>query len=107
MSDKPTVRIQAITDTAYSGASYLRKELAQWTPMIEPADAELLPEWSTLVARSRDLSRNHGIAASGFQTLTDNIVGTGFRLAAQPDYRALGRTVEWAEEWSRTTESLW
>jgi lambda family phage portal protein len=107
MSDKPVVRIQAMVDTAYSGASVMRKELAQWTPVMEPPDAELLPEWSTLVARSRDLSRNHGIAASGFQTLTDNIVGTGFRLAATPDYRALGRTIEWAEEWSRTTESLW
>ena len=106
-SDKPRVRIQAMVDTAYSGASVMRKELAQWTPMMEPPDAELLPEWSTLVARSRDLSRNHGIAASAFQTLTDNIVGTGFRLAAQPDYRALGKTIEWSEGWSRKTESLW
>jgi lambda family phage portal protein len=94
-------------DTAYSGASTQRKELAPWQPLMQPADAELLPELDTLVARSRDLGRNHGIAASAFQVLVDNILGTGLRLAAQPDYRALGRDIEWAGEWTRTVESLW
>ena len=27
------------------------------------------------------------------QTLTDNIVGTGFRLSVKPDYKALGKSV--------------
>ena len=99
--------MSAQSDTAYSGASYQRKELADWTPVNEPADAELLPELSTLVARSRDLSRNHGIAAAGIQTHVDNIVGTGLRLAADPDYRSLGKTIEWQTEWSRTVEALW
>ena len=94
-------------DTAYSGASVQRKELADWRPLLEPADVELLPELGALVARSRDIGRNHGIASSGFQVQVDNVVGTGLRLAAMPDYRALGRDREWAEEWSRTTESLW
>lgn len=94
-------------DTAYTGASAQRKELADWRPTIDPADVELLPELNALVARSRDLGRNHGIASSGFQVQIDNVVGTGLRLASMPDYRALGREREWAEEWSRTTESLW
>jgi lambda family phage portal protein len=94
-------------DTAYSGASSERKELANWQPMIQPPDAELLPELGTLVARSRDLDRNHGIASSGFQTLVDNIVGTGLRLASMPDYRALKRDIKWAEEWSRGVEAQW
>src|SRR4030095_7644942 len=94
-------------DTAHSGASYQRKELMNWMPLVEPADAELLPEIGTLVARSRDLARNHGIASSSFQTLSDNIVGTGLRLATMPDYKALGKTQAWAQEWSRNTESLW
>lgn len=94
-------------DTAYSGASTQRKELADWQPVVAPADAELLPELGTLVARSRDLGRNHGIASSGFQTLVDNIVGTGLRLASMPDYRALGKDIDWAEGWSRHVEALW
>ena len=94
-------------DTAYAGASSQRKELADWQPIVEPPDTELLPELGTLVARSRDLGRNHGIASSGFQTLTDNIVGIGLRLAARPDFRALGKDLMWAQSWSRITESKW
>src|SRR5262245_56164232 len=94
-------------DTAHSGASYQRKDLANWMPMVQPADAEVLPDLETLVARSRDLGRNHGIASAGFQTLSDNIVGTGLRLATFPDYKALGKSQEWSKEWSRNTEALW
>ena len=94
-------------DTAYAGASYRRKQLANWWPMRSPADADLLPELGTLVARSRDLDRNNGVAAGAFQSINDNVVGIGLRLAANPDYRALGKDIDWAEDWSRTVESLW
>lgn len=94
-------------DTSYAGASYRRKQLANWMPMRAPADLDLLPEQGTLVARSRDLDRNNGIASGAFQSLNDNVVGIGLRLASTPDYRALGQTIDWAEEWSRNVESLW
>ena len=97
----------AFQDTAYAGASVQRKELADWQPLVEPPDAELLPELATLVGRSRDLARNHGIAASGFQTITDNVVGPGPRLACMPDWRSLGKDIKWAEEWSRNVEAQW
>jgi lambda family phage portal protein len=97
----------AIGDTAYAGASYCRKQLSNWWPIRSPADIEIIPELGTLVARARDLDRNNGVAAGGFQSLNDNVVGTGLRLAPSPDYRAMGRTIEWAEEWSRTVESAW
>lgn len=59
------------------------------------------------MSRSRDLVRNNGIASGAIQTLTDNIVGTGLRLAAQPNYRALGRDKAWADAWARHVEALW
>jgi len=37
----------------------------------------------------------------------DNIVGTGLRLAAKPDYRAVGRSKEWADAWAREVEARW
>lgn len=94
-------------DTAYAGASRIRKQLANWQPMRAPADADLLPDQDMLVARSRDLDRNNGVAAGTFQTLQDNTVGIGLRLSSMPDYRALGKTLDWAEAWSRDVESLW
>ena len=97
----------AIGDTAHAGASSIRKQLRNWQPMRNEADADLLPDLGTLTARSRDLDRNNGVAAGAFQTLADNVVGIGLRLSAKPDYRALGRDITWAEEWSRQVESLW
>ena len=94
-------------DTAYAGASRIRKQLANWQPMRAPADADLLPDQDLLVARSRDLDRNNGVAAGAFQTLQDNAVGIGLRLSSMPDYRALGKTLDWSEAWTRDVESLW
>ena len=84
-----------MADTSHKAASQTLREIASWQPGRGSADSDLLPELSTMVARSRDLSRNHGIASGAMQTLTDNIVGTGFRLSAKPDYKLLGKTKDW------------
>ena len=97
----------AFSDTAHRAASYRSRELSSWNPVAGSADSDLLDELPTLVSRSRDLARNHGVASGALQTLTDNVVGTGFRLSAMPDYKALDQTKEWADDWSRKTEALW
>ena len=97
----------AYRDSAYAGASRTRKQLANWQPEKWPADAELLPAQDLLIARSRDLDRNNGIANGAFQSLNDNVVGMGLRLAAAPDHIALGKDLKWREAWSRNVESLW
>ncbi len=94
-----------IPDTAHRGASHTASELRSWQPPKGSADSDLLPELDTLVSRSRDLVRNHGVASGAIQTLTDNIVGSGLRLAARPDYVVLGKTKEWADDWARQVES--
>lgn len=96
--------VPKLQGSAYFGASSAR-EFAQWNAARGSADADLLPALPTLVARTRDLDRNHGIASGAIQTTLDNVVGTGPRLAATPDYRALGRDKEWAEEWSLQVEA--
>ena len=95
------------SDTAHRAASHRARELSSWLPALGSADGDLLGELPTLVSRSRDLVRNHGVAAGAFQTLTDNVVGAGLRLAAQPDYKLLGKDKAWADEWSRGVESFW
>lgn len=94
-------------DTSHMGASRSSKELAGWNPGMGSADADLLGDLPDLVARSRDLARNHGIASGAFQTLIDNVVGTGLRLASIPDYRALGKDKTWARDFRRQVETLW
>ncbi len=96
-----------MNDTSHRAASLTARELASWLPGAFSADTDTLPELNTLVSRSRDLTRNHGIASGAIQTLVDNVVGTGLRLVACPDYKVLGKNKEWADEWSRQVESLW
>ncbi len=95
-------------DAAHTGASMSARELASWTPVRGSADSDLLPDLDSLVGRERDLERNNGIAQGAHQTKLDNVVGpTGLRLSAMPDYRALGKSREWAEEFSHQAEALW
>lgn len=93
--------------TQHTGASRVSNQLASWQPYRSSADADLTYELDTLVSRSRDLARNNGIAGGAIQTFADNIIGTNFRLVSLPDWRALGQTREWAEEWSANVEALW
>lgn len=94
-------------DTSYKGASLSAKELLSWRPVRHSADVELDGELSTLVARSRDLIRNNGIASGAIQTLVDNVVGNGLKLVSIPDHRVLGLDLDYLEEWARKVESLW
>jgi capsid protein len=92
-------------DTAHFGASRAARELKSWNPITLSPDSELNTELPTLVERSRDIARNHGMAAGAVQTLVDNVVGTGLRLRSMPDYQALGKDRTWSAEWTRHVES--
>ena len=90
---------------AYAGASYANRDVAAWNASRGSADADLLPDLPNLVYRSRDINRNNGVAHSGVQTIVDNVVGTGLRLSARPNYLALGQTKEWAVAWAAVAQS--
>lgn len=94
----------SVTASAHEAASSI-PELRKWLVTKGSADADLLPDLDTLRERQRDLGRNNGIAAGYFRTMGDNVVGTGPRLAMMPDYRALGRDKQWAQEYSQLVES--
>jgi len=91
--------------SAYHAASLADQTLASWNPTAGSPDADILPELGTLRVRSRDLVRNNGVAGGAVQTMLDSVVGGGLRLAAKPDYRALGRDIAWARDWSRNVEA--
>lgn len=93
-------------EAPYSAAGFGR-ELASWSPRLASIDTELngFP-WETIAARSRDLSRNHGLASGALQTRQDSVVGTGLRLCLKPDWRALGVDQDAAEEWADQAEAL-
>lgn len=91
--------------TAHVAGDTAERTMAGWQPFAGSADADLLGDLSVIVPRSRDLARNNGIAASGLQTLKDNIVGHQLKLSSKPHYRLLGKEREWAENWGNRTEA--
>lgn len=93
-----------MSDNSFRGARTGR-ELGLWTPALRSADADLLPDMKMLVSRANDLSRNYSLASGAIQIQLDNIIGSGLRLSAKPDWRLLGKDAEWASEWSRDVES--
>ncbi len=98
---------QRITASAPHAAAALDdRTMATWNPAPGSPDADLLEDLEVLVPRSRDLVRNNGLASGGLQTLTDSILGHVLRLAAKPNWRLLGRSQEWADEWVANVESL-
>lgn len=88
-------------DTAHYAASRSARELQTWNPWLASPDADLWGELDTLVARQRDIVRNHGLASGAIQTLVDNVIGTGFMLAPKPNIRVLGWEREKGREWAR------
>ena len=103
------VRGNVISASIGSGGGYQSgrstRDMASWSPALRSADAEILPDQKRTSARAHDLSRNYALIAGGIQIKKDNIIGAGLRLAAKPDWRALGQTQEWAREWSRKIEA--
>lgn len=102
----PAAARKAVAE-AFTAASRSHPDMRRWTPLPGSADSDLLTEQGTIVSRSRDLARNHGVADGARQVYQDNIVGCGLRLSAKPRWKMLGRTSEWAEEWGNQIEDLW
>jgi lambda family phage portal protein len=105
-SDRRKTSVTAYGDSKWNAAS-LDKELRRWTPGVDSADSALFGEAETIEGRALDLDRNEPLARSGIDTVTDNVVDSGLDLRPIPDWRALGKSPEWAEEWSLQVESEW
>ena len=110
MSAKPHLRLKLPAPAAdvvnvevlgaHDAASATLPAMRGWAPMLASADADTLHERDTVVARSRDVTRNNPAMAGFARTFSDNVLGHVLRLQPQPDWRALGRTEEWARDWA-------
>lgn len=90
----------------FQGADKISRELAMWNPPLRSADSELLNQKDSLDARSLDLQRNDGYIHGAIQNHKDSIVGGFFRLNCKPNYKYLGLTEEWADEFQEAVEDM-
>lgn len=92
-------------DSQHYSASHTAREVAGWDVPHGDADSDNNEELETLTTRSRDLDRNNGLAKNIRITKRDNIIGTGLQLSPMPNWRVLGRSADWAAEWSKGTKA--
>lgn len=91
---------------SYFAGSHGSKELGGWHPPMRTPDADVQQSKEKVTARANDLDRNNGWTFGGIDKRADAVVGANIRLRAKPDWRALGQTPEWADEWAREMETI-
>lgn len=109
MAGTDLIRVDQPREAAFGGglegAERTARETVAWrAPMLSPDQAinTIKPEAD---ARGRDMVLNDGYSAGAVALHRDSIVGAQYRLNAKPDWRVLGATAEWAEEFSIAAES--
>lgn len=101
-NDKPEV---SALGGGLEGAERFDRETASWTPSMRSPDQIINHAKPLADARGRDMVQNDGYMSGGATLHKDNIVGHQYRLNAKPNWRVLGATAEWAEEFQIVTES--
>lgn len=87
------------------GAERLSRETMRWNPSMRSPDQVINLAKPTADARGRDMVHNDGYAMGAVTTHRDSIVGASYRLNSQPNWRVLGASPEWAEEFQEVIEA--
>lgn len=86
------------------GAERTSREMLRWTPPLISPDRQINANKDLADARGRDIVQNDAYATGAVNLHRDSIVGSQYRLNAQPDYDVLGTDEGWAEEFQATVE---
>lgn len=97
---------------AYDAANPISQETDGWYPRVNSPDYEINVHRDRMVGRQRDLARNDGWVNGGLIRILDATIGAHYRLAAQPDYRALSLInkafdAKWAADFRHAAEAKW
>lgn len=98
-------RGQPFDDVEHTGASKTLRDTRYWRPRQRSADASLRRELRPLTDRARDLEANSGVAKGAAQLFADHVIGPQLRVNMRPNWRALGRSQDWAFEFAANVEA--
>lgn len=87
------------------GAARASRETALWSPPVLSPDQLINPLKTMADARGRDMAMNDGHSLGAVQIHKDSIVGGQYRLNAQPNWKVLGASQEWADEFQQVVEA--
>lgn len=91
--------------SSYDAGNYGTREMEDWHPPITSADDEILESREAVVARARDLYRNHPVIFGAVNKIADAVIGSRVLLDANPMHELLKKNLEWALDWSLGTEA--
>ena len=94
----------AFGDSVWHAASF-SKEMKDWNYSLGSADSDNLYELDTITGRARDAERNNARARAVVHTKADAINGVGLRPIPKPNWRVLGKSKQWADDWSAEVKS--
>lgn len=87
------------------GAERTSRETIAWNPAVISPDQQINPNKEMADARGRDSVQNDGYALGAVNIHRDSIVGSQYRLNAQPEALMLGASDGWAEEFQEHVEA--
>ncbi len=94
--------------TVHRAANFTENNTKDWSAPTASADADLDGERETITGRARDVIRNNGFAAGLARTEVDSVLGArGLRLSARPDWKALGKSKAWADDFAAQAQALY
>lgn len=109
---KPVVNISQVSALkekalggGIEGAEQLSRETMNWRPAMRSPDQAINSVKPMADARSRDMAQNDGFTSGAVAIHKDSIVGACYRLNATPDWRTIGATEEWADEFTAIVEA--
>lgn len=87
------------------GAESTSRETMAWRPNMGSPDQIIHGVKDQADARAQDMSLNDGYISGAVQLHKDNIVGAQYVLNSEPNWRVLGATPEWSEQFQTAVES--
>jgi lambda family phage portal protein len=102
--DKSEVREKAFGG-GLEGAQRTDRETVLWNPSFSSPDQIINSVKPLADARSQDIAQNDGYAAGAVNIHRDNIVGSQYRLIANPNARVLGVSDDYVEEFQEIVEA--
>lgn len=94
-------------NTAFQGAGIDHPSMREWNAPFVSGQGALAGEREILAARVHDMVRNDGWTSSAVTKKLNNVVGSGWRLNALPNWRVLGISRDEAEAVADQIEALW
>lgn len=90
----------------YDAGRYDRPETAAWQKPLYHAGSALSGS-DALQRRAEDEDRNNPWVSGALDRDWESVVGAGLQPWPTPQYRLLGRDVDWSIDWSRLYRDLW